>query len=340
VIGKGFLKAAFEKAASPVLGRLDARNARTERILQAQIDLVANKNEICSPVPMPEQLEANSLPIQDGILEDNAVLTFYAEESVAKRIRDFTTETGHRLIHETVLPDGRKQLSFWNERTRAYDRYEEIYTEKGGNGMNAQFAAYYDVTNNRISINYGGMNYANKEDIKSALQTLSGAPDMLMTRVKGCLDKMTASFNELYPGQLADTPVDVYAHSAGATALPLTNYFLQREHGICPRAQVMFDPFGAKNSFERISAIIARAEGRDPNQVLGELTHNTVSFKAAKGTFVDRLGSSADTVGTVIERNIEGNIITRHLGKAFVKEFNHAEVAQASAPRQQRMTLS
>lgn len=319
--------------------KLEPRNALAEDTVQRQIDLVANKDDICThPAKRYEPLNKNSLSLQDHILKTHAALVFHCDDKIASKIKNLSTQTGNELITEQHAPDGGKTLYVWNEATRTRDEHEEIYASRDP-GTGAQFAAYYDLTNQRISINFGGTDFTNPQDLKSAAQTVVGAVDMRMTRVHEDIGRTIENFKEKHPGLIGDMPVDIYAHSSGANGIALAHYFLEREHGITPRAQVMLDPFGAKNSFEKVANMVAKAEGRDKNEVLSGFTTNTLSYKVDSNTFIDKVsffdkynhsgpGHADATIGATEKLKIPGNLITAHMGKAWINFFNAAEVTR------------
>jgi hypothetical protein len=330
---------------------LEGRNETAEERLRAQINLVAVNAKKFGPFrtrknrPLRahnETLTDSSAALQNHVLKTNAALTLYPNASRTILIKRFLTGSQNKLIEETQTADGRKKLAIWNEKTRSRDTYEEIYTEKSRNG-GAQYTSYYDATNRRISINLAGTVFTNIDDLKSASQTITeSAVSMRMTRVKDCIDQMVDSFNKLYPGQIEKMPIDIYAHSAGACSVPVVNYFLQRAHGLVPRSQIMIDPFGAKNSFQKFSEMVGQAEGRDSKEIFDELSRNTVTFKPAHHSFVEEfkklhvldpaLGHSPETVGRVKVADVGGNSFTAHQIRTWVRYFNNAEISDIKTP--------
>lgn len=322
---------------------LKGRNDRALKILTDQIQMVANKREVFVNTRFPPLLHTNDFPLRPGVLKSHAVLTFMSDPTIAAKIDGMKTPDGQLLAVRTTEPDGTKLVSIWNPETKSRDVYEELHAERGDTMI--QYSAFYDRTNDRLTINFGGTDFANAEDIKNAAQATSGGTDMRMTAVKGLLDKTMSAFNKRYPGKIKTVPVDIYAHSAGANGVALANYYLQREHHVAPRAQVMFDPFGARNSFEHVAQLIADAEGggRSPNDVLYDLTRNTVSYKVRGGSFIDHLGKVFDpvndigpgnpaaTVGRVEHLGIKGNTLTAHFGKAWVEYFSATEMEELKA---------
>jgi len=251
------------------------------------------------------------------------------------------TETQHKFYEESPLPDGRKKLSFWNEKTGARDTYEEVYTEKPTDGY-AQFTSYYNPATGTLSINLAGTIFTDIDDLKSAAQiAIEATASMRMVRVKDCLEKMVSNFNTLYPGKLEDTPIDIYAHSAGAASVALTNYFLQREHNLVPRSQILFDPFGAKSSYETLSKIIAEAEGKNSEKILAALSCNTITFKPRHFSLIESfnklrslnptLGNASAPIGTVRTADVKGNSFTVHRIRSWISYFSHAEITEAAA---------
>ena len=324
---------------------LKGRNLTSEDMLQAQIDLVAAaRASKIQPLRSYSRLLADrSLPLQNNALKTNAALTLYPNARTTILIKQFMTASNNKLIEESLTPDGRKSLAIWNEKTRSRDIHEEIYTEPARDGRTSQFTAYYDVKNKRITLNYAGTVFTDIDDLKSVSQTISEAPSMRMTRVEDCIDQTVKSFNKLYPDKIAKTPIDVYAHSAGANSLPLTNYFLQRKYDLVPRAQIMIDPFGAKISFQKVADMIALSENRSSEKVLAELSQNIVSFKPAHQSFVEgfkklkmfnpALGNSPETIGEIKVVDVGGNSFSAHQIRTWVKYFNNEELREAQKPR-------
>lgn len=323
---------------------LKGRNSAAEGILQQQINVASALAKRHQPLRAYHQpLTDDSIPLQNNALKINAALTLYPNQMATTVIKNLLTASNHKLIEETIMMDGRKQLAVWNERKQARDIYEEIYTERGSYLHNRpQFTAYYNVADRSISINYAGTGFTSPDDLQSALQTISEEESMRMTRVRDCIDQMVKAFNKKYPGQITRTPIDIYAHSAGANAVALTNYFLQREHSLVPRAQIMIDPFGAKNSFNQVAAMAAQAEGRSSQTVLDELTRNIITFKPSHGTFIDgfkklkffnpALGNAPETIGPVRTANVGGNSFSAHQVRTWVKYFNNEELREAQKP--------
>jgi len=345
VIALGFREQIRNVAASIVSRTQDKLESTLEthsgETLQQQINLVAATAKKNHPLRACRQnLADSSVPLQNNVLKANAALTLFANPRTTILIERFITPTENKLIEKSGTADGRKKLAVWNEKTKSRDTYEEIYTEKGSEGC-AQFTSFYDVTNRRISINYAGTIFTDINDLQSAAQVAAESVSKRMTRVKDSVDKMVSAFNKLYPGQIANTPIDIYAHSAGACSIPLTNYFLQRTYGLVPHAQIMIDPFGAKNSFEKVSEMIALAEGRNSKEILAELIPNTVTFKPAHPSIINSfrnlnlikpsLGNSPETIGQVKTADVGGNSFSAHQIRTWVKYFNNAEMAEASA---------
>lgn len=318
---------------------LIARNAAAEKALMEQINQIASLT-----VPLKayrRTLDAKSPALQSHALVVNSALTMFANEGTTLHVRKFITGTQHKLLEESKLPDGRRKLAFWNEKTNKRDVYEEIFTEKSTDGS-GQFTSYYNTSTGAISINLSGTVVTDIDDLKSAAQAaIEATASMRMAHVKGCVDQMVANFNKFYPGKLAKMPIDVYAHSAGGGSVALTNYFLQRGHNLVPRAQVMFDPFGSKNSFEKLSKVIAQIEGRDPDQVLDILTRNTITYKPKHFTLIDAfkklrdlnplLGNAPATIGHVQTVDVQGNSLTVHQIRSWIRFFNNAEILEVAA---------
>ncbi len=316
---------------------LATRNTHAARVLQTQLDLVVNKSDIfLHPTKRYAPLNKHSISLQDHALKTHAALIFHSDARIARELDGMKTVTGQPLIETGITPDGRKCLHVWNEATQQRDAHEEIHASRDMH-TGAQFAVYYDVVNKRISFNFGGTDISNLNDLASVAQTAIGVVNIRMTSVKPFIDAAMQQIKTLYPNALPDTPIDIYAHSAGVNAIPLANYFLQREHGIVPRAQVMLDPFGARNSFEIVADMAAKAEGCNKAEILAQLTHNTQTYKVAGGTFIDGLqrldkynhtgpGNAPATIGSVEKLNISGNAITAHLAKSWIKFFNMKEV--------------
>ena len=320
-----------------------ASNTELEDLLREQIAAVAVKPDKKPLRASPEALTDNSLQLQNHILKVNAALTLYPNARTTILIKRIETASYNKLIEESYTPDDRKSLAIWNEKTKSRDTYEEIFTEKAFEGGCAQFTSFYDVANGRLSINYAGTVFTDISDIKSASQTITDAPASLrMTRVKESVDQMVSAFNKFYPGKIEKTPIDIYAHSAGASCVALTNYFLQSEHGLIPHAQIMIEPCGAKNSFEDVSAMIAEAEGADSKKILDILSRNTISFKPTQRTFVDsfdklkflspNLGNSPATIGPVKTVDVGGNTFSAHQIRTWVKYFNKEELKDVQKP--------
>lgn len=321
---------------------LATRNTHAERVLQTQVDLVVNKADMFThPTQRYAALDKHSIPLQDHALKTHAALIFHSDARIARTLDGMKTITGQPLLETGITPDGRKCLHIWNETTQQRDTHEEIHASRDMD-TGAQFAVYYDVANKRISFNFGGTDITNLNDLASVAQTAIGVVNMRMTSVKPFIDAAMEQIKAFYPDALPDTPIDIYAHSAGVNAIPLANYFMQREHGIIPRAQVMLDPFGARNSFEIVADMVAKAEGCDKTEILAQLTHNTQTYKVAGGTFIDGMqrldkynytgrGNAPATIGRVEKLNIAGNAITAHLAKSWIKFFNMKEVETLSS---------
>ena len=320
-------------------------NTETEGLLREQIDLVASTANKKPLRAHPEPVTESSAQLQNHVLKANAAFTLYPNARTTILIKRFLTASNNKLIEESLTPDGRKKLAVWNEKTRSRDIYEEIHTEKAFEGGVAQFTSFYDVANRRLSINYAGTVFTDIGDIKSASQTITEAPVSLrMTRVKESVDQMVTTFKKLYPGHIEKTPIHIYAHSAGANSVALTNYFLQRLHGLVPHSQIMIEPCGAKNSFEEVAEMIAQAEGRDSKEILDILSRNTINFKPLRRTFVDNfdklkfiksdLGDSPATIGPVKTVDVGGNMFSAHQIRTWVKYFSNEELreAQKTAP--------
>jgi hypothetical protein len=319
--------------------KLKRRNAQAEEAVRQQINLVANGKKPLRTYRQP--LTDDSPALQSHVLVMNAVLNLFVNERTTASIKNFMTESEHKLVEQSLLPDGRKKLAFWNEKTGARDNYEEIFTEKSSGGV-AQFTSYYSPATCSIIITLDGTIFTDIDDLKSAAQlAIEAAASMRMVHVKDCIDNMVSAFDTLYPGKLAKTPIDIYAHSAGAGSVILANYFLQRGHDLVPRAQIMFDPFGAKSSFEILSKIIAEAEGDTSDKILAILSRNTVSFKPKHFSLIDsfknlhalnpKLGNASTPIGTVKTADVRGNSFTVHRIKSWIRYFSNAEIAEATA---------
>lgn len=349
----------FQIAINGIQLTLKRKNKQALEMIQDQIQMTVSKQDMCqkgvSPAPQRfEPLDKTSTALQANALKSAAIMVYHCDEKIAKKARGLKTPDGHDLVKESKNERGQKTLSFHNEQTKEYDIHEEIFASRDGK-TGTQFAAYYDTKNERITFNFGGTDFSNVLDFRSAAQAIDGKIDMRMTNIKGYVDQAVKSYNEKYDKPLSEVAIDMYSHSAGARGTYLAQYFLENEHGVSPRSNIQMDPFGAKSASYHTAALIAEAEVKNPDEILTHWNKTHITHKSNDPTFVSKevlgffdkfvdakeSGFIYETFGKVEEIKVAGEgIVGKHLGTNWALGYQDTEYGRAKPTERQQHVSS